>query len=413
MHPVRRIYLDNAATSFPKPPCVHEAMARYATTLGASPGRGAYEEARQSAELMQSARSSIARFIGAESPERVIFTLNTSDALNLALRGLLEGLPPQTTGSPLPHVVTTEMDHNSVLRPLNALEEQGRLTQTRVPVDPETGIVDPQAVLNAVRPETFLVAVVHASNVTGSLQPIEQIGAGCSEKGVPLLVDAAQTIGHMPIDVRTMKVDLLAFPGHKGLLGPLGTGGLYIRPGLESRIEPVRHGGTGSVSESDRQPDTLPDKYEPGSHNAIGLIGLGAAVGWITERGIDSLHEHERLLTGVFLEEFLAGGSPPAGMRLLGPHTPEGRVGVFAITLEGVTPAELADRLESDFGVLSRSGLHCAPGAHQTFGTHPEAVGNEMAGATRLSVGPFVTVDDIAHAARSLRTIAAGQVAAV
>ncbi|GAB4544036.1 MAG: aminotransferase class V-fold PLP-dependent enzyme [Phycisphaerales bacterium] len=396
---MRRLYLDNAATSFPKPRAVTEAMTHFATRLGASPGRGAYAESREAAELMWRCRERINTLINGESPEHVVFTLNTSDALNLAIRGLLDGRPRA-------HVVTTHMDHNSVLRPFNALMDDGAVEQTRVPVDPVTGVVDPQDIRRAIRSDTRLVAVVHASNVTGSLQPIGAIGRVCREAAVPLLVDAAQTIGHLPIDVQRDCIDLLAFPGHKGLLGPLGTGGLYIRPGLERMLRPVRWGGTGSVSESDRQPETMPDRYEPGSHNAIGLIGLSEGVAWILDRGIDTLWAHERELIRVFLNGLRQGdGTALPGLRLLGPPSVEDRVGVFSVTLEGVAPDALARRLEDEFGVLTRSGLHCAPLAHATFGTTPDHVGNATAGATRFSVGPFVNVEQVRYATDALAQV--------
>ncbi len=394
--PVRRLYMDNAATSFPKPRAVLDAMTRFATTLGASPGRGAYAESREAADLMWACRERINTLINGENPAHVVFTLNTSDALNLAIRGLLDGREKC-------HVVTTHMDHNSVLRPFNALMDRGAIEQTRVPVDPCSGVVDPEDIRRAIRPDTRLVAAVHASNVTGSLQPIGAIGRVCRACAVPLLVDAAQTIGHLPIDVQSMGIDLLAFPGHKGLLGPLGTGGLYIRPGLERRLRPVRWGGTGSVSESDRQPETMPDRYEPGSHNAIGLIGLSEGVGWLLERGVDRLWAHEREMIEVFLRGLRqSDGTMLPGLRLLGPPTVHERVGVFSVTVDGLAPDELSRRLEDDFGVLTRSGLHCAPLAHGTFGTTPDDVGKQQAGATRFSLGPFIQTEQVRYATDAL-----------
>ena len=392
----QRLYLDNAATSFPKPRAVTEAMTRFATELGASPGRGAYAESREAAELMWRCRERICTLINGEKPEHVVFTLNTSDALNLAIRGLLDH-------HDRPHVITTHMDHNSVLRPFNALADDDKIEQTRIPVDPVTGLVDPEDIRAAVRPNTKLVAAVHASNVTGTLQPIASIGRVCRDCAVPLLVDAAQTIGHLPIDVQANCIDLLAFPGHKGLLGPLGTGGLYIRPGLERMLRPSRWGGTGSVSESDRQPETMPDRYEPGSHNAIGLIGLSEGVAWLLDKGVDTLWAHEQELIRVFINGLRQGdGTPLPGLRLLGPPTADDRVGVFSVTLDGTPPGELAQRLEDEYGVLTRAGLHCAPLAHATFGTTPNDVGRTLAGATRFSLGPFVNLEQVRYATDAL-----------
>ncbi|MEO1130619.1 MAG: aminotransferase class V-fold PLP-dependent enzyme [Planctomycetota bacterium] len=399
---MRRVYFDNAATSFPKPPEVLRAMTDYATRLGASPGRGAYAEAREAGALMHRCRERISRLIGGESPEHVVFTLNTSDALNLAIRGLAR---------PGDHIVTTEMDHNSVLRPLNALIERSGITQTRVPVDPETGVVNPDDVRSAIRRDTRLVAVVHASNVTGSLQPVGEIGRICRDIGVPLLVDAAQSVGHMPLDVQELAIDLLAVPGHKGLLGPLGTGALYIRPGLERSMQTVREGGTGSVSELDVQPETMPDRFEPGSHNAIGIIGLSEGVQYLLERGIDAIAEHERGLTSQFIEGLHTGGGEHhaemlPGLRLLGPQGVAQRTGVFAVTVDGLPPGALSDLLEERYGVLTRSGLHCAPLAHRTFGCAPEQVASpEFVGATRFSIGPFLTLQDVKFATDALAEI--------
>ncbi len=388
----RRLYFDNAATSFPKPPSVHAAMARYATELGASPGRGSYRESVDGAALIWQCRERLCRLLGGTSPEHVVFTLNTSDALNLAIRGLT--LDRLMRGEPT-HVVTTAMDHNSVLRPLNALRRFG-LEWTCVEVDPATGLVDPDDVLAAVRDDTVMVAAVHASNVTGTVQPIGEIGRRCRERGVLVLVDAAQSVGHVPVDVASMCIDLLAFPGHKGLLGPLGTGGLYIRPGLEEMIEPVREGGTGSVSESDEHPATMPDRYEPGSHNTIGLVGLSEGVRWILGRGIDEIRAHEESLMRVMMDR-LPGEE--AGLRVLGPASIEDRVGVFSVVHESLDAATLAAALESHAGVLVRAGLHCAPRAHGTFGTL--AAG----GACRLSLGPFLTAADCELACGALDEI--------
>lgn len=404
MSPDRRLYFDNAATSFPKPACVHEAMADFATRLGASPGRGAYAEAREAGELLWHCREAINELISGESAAHVVFTLNTSDALNLGIRGLV-----RDGGNA--HIITTAMDHNSVLRPFNALCERLRVSQTRVPCDPTSGIVDPDDVRRAIRPNTRLIAVVHASNVSGSIQPVGEIGRLCRERQVPLLVDAAQSLGHIPVNVRDLNIDLLAFPGHKGLLGPLGTGGLYVRPGLESRLQTVREGGTGSVSEQDTHPSMMPDKYESGSHNALGIIGLGAGVRWILDRGIESIAAHEQRLMRLILSElgFTQGSDQRGddGLQLHGTTELAQRVGVFAFTIDGVPHSEFAALLEARYGILARSGLHCAPHAHRTLGTL--GVGRDTSvtsGAVRLSLGPFLTDEDVRYAASALREIA-------
>ena len=390
----RRIYLDNAATSFPKPEVVLQAMVRYSTELGASPGRGSYAESRQSAALLTRCRERFCELFGGASPSHVVFTLNCTDALNLAIHGTVDWWNEQRAGEPV-HIVTTAMDHNSVLRPCSALLGRG-VEVTRVGADTD-GVVDPAAVIDAIRPTTRLVAMVHASNVTGTLQDVGAVGRACRERGVPLLVDAAQSLGHVPVDVEAMGIDLLAFPGHKGLLGPLGTGGLYIRPGLEDRIAPVRQGGTGSRSERDTQPTEMPDRFESGSHNTLGIAGLLAGVEWLLERSVEAVRTHEAGLIGTFLEHFPGEG---AGYRLHGPDDPNRRVGVFALTHEAVPPEELARLLEDRAGVLGRAGLHCAPGAHEAMGTA------STGGACRLSVGPMTTHDDVRAACACLEAIA-------
>ncbi|MEN0021481.1 MAG: aminotransferase class V-fold PLP-dependent enzyme [Planctomycetota bacterium] len=392
----RRIYLDNAATSFPKPASVHEAMLRYATEVGASPGRGAYAEARDGAAMLLRCRERLCALFGGHSPEHLIFTLNATDALNLAIKGIVAKRRVARVDRPV-HVVTTAMDHNSVLRPFNRLMNDGEAEWSCVAADEATGLVEPAAVDAAIRDDTALVAAVHGSNVSGTLQPIEKIGEVCRSRGVPLLVDAAQSIGHVPIDVEAMGIDLLAFPGHKGLLGPLGTGALWIRPGLEEAMLPLREGGTGSRSEDDIQPSEMPDRFEPGSHNTVGIAGLLAGVEWLMDRGMDAIRAHEERLIATALAELPGEGD---GYRLLGTREVDDRVGVFSLVHESLDADVIASQLEADHGVLTRAGLHCAPRAHATFGS----LGT---GAIRLSVGPFTTEDDVVTACRGLREVAA------
>jgi cysteine desulfurase family protein len=376
-----RIYLDNAATSFPKPPPVLDAMVDYANRLGASPGRGAYAESREAGRLIDQCRQRIARLIGAdiERPEQIIFTLNTTDSLNIAFRGVLrEG----------DHVITTHLDHNSILRPLNALRRQAWIDQTRITCDPQTGLADPDDIRRSIRPDTKMIALQHSSNVSGTMHDIRTIGAIAREHGVLLLLDAAQTTGHVPLNVKTDFIDLLACPGHKGLLGPLGTGVLYIRPGVEQQMQTVREGGTGSVSELDVQPDFLPDRFEAGSHNAIGIIALNAGVKWILEQGVDALWRHEQELMQRMIDG-LVGLESEYELKWFGPKTVEQRCGVFSVKIPDVDPHRLSRVLEEDFSILTRSGLHCAPLAHKTFGTA------ETGGTTRFSFGPFNTLEHI------------------
>jgi cysteine desulfurase / selenocysteine lyase len=385
----RRLYLDNAATSFPKPRTVTDAMVRYAQELGASAGRGGYAEAMETGSLIAECRRRLNRIFHGENSDHFIFTLNCSDGLNLAIKGLVN---PKTKN----HAICTHIDHNSILRPLNALADQGWLTQTRVAVESSTGLVDPDDIRKAIRPDTKLIAITHVSNVTGTVQPIREIGQIARERKIPFIVDAAQSAGHLPIDVREDCIDLLAAPGHKALLGPLGTGFLYVRPGIEKILRTIKEGGTGSISEDDRQPDFLPDKYEPGSHNAIGIIGLSEGVKWVAEQTVEKLATHDRELVGTFLE----GISGVDGLTSYGPGGVRHRIGVFSVRIDGYDPHELSSILESQFGILTRSGIHCAPLAHAAIGTL------ELGGTTRFSFGPFLTPQDVNFATDALAQIA-------
>lgn len=392
-----RLYLDNAATSFPKPPGVYEAMLRYGKEVGGTAGRGMYFEAREGGRLIRQCRDRINTLINGEDPDHIIFTLNTTDALNLAIKGIIRHRLLTAPGKPV-HIVATEMEHNSVLRPLNALAEETRnqVQWSCVDADPQTGRFTAEAVMAAVTPDTALVAILHASNVTGAIQPAAEIGAACRSRNIPVLLDAAQSVGHIPFDAQQLQADLIALPGHKGLLGPLGTGALYIRPGIEQILRPQREGGTGSSSESERQPDTLPDKYEPGSQNAIGIVGLGEAVKWLNARGPETMANHEHELCQAMLEglEEIGALNGRGGLKLLGPHTATNRINVFSMTHESLSAQEIAAIMEQKYGILGRAGLACAPRAHKLLGT--------TNGAYRLSTGPFNTLEDIHYACRSL-----------
>lgn len=402
------LYLDNAATSFPKPRAVYDAMLRYGTEVGASPGRGQYRASREGAAIIWRCRERLAGLLNAEDPGQIVFTLNTTDALNLAIKGVARQRRLTRPGAPL-RIVTTAMDHNSVLRPLDALAAED-VDVVVVPADPVSGLVSPAEVARAIDGWTALVAVNMVSNVGGTIQPIAEIAACCQRAGVPILLDAAQALGHLPVDVRAVGADFVAFPGHKGLLGPQGTGGLYVRPASASLLATTREGGTGSWSESRSQPESMPERFESGSHNTIGIAGLSEAVQWIRDRGVESLRAHELGLIRVMLEGLRGagcrhpaweapGGGPLSAFRLLGPGDAESRVGVFALVHDVLSPAEVAAGLESGFGVLARAGLTCAPLAHETFGT------SAGGGACRLSIGPFVTEANIERALVALRGV--------
>jgi cysteine desulfurase family protein len=392
----RRLYLDNAATSFPKPPSVLAAMMRYATEGCASSGRGAYAEAIESGRLIAQCRQRLNTLFNGEDPNHFVFTLNCSDALNLAIKGLI-------VGRPRGHAICSHIDHNSILRPLNALADANLVELTRVQVDPKTGLIDTDEIRHAIRSDTTFIALTHASNVTGCIQPLREIGRIAREHDVRLIVDAAQSAGHVPIDAQADCIDLLAAPGHKGLLGPLGTGLLYIRPGLEKTLVPLREGGTGSFSEDDRQPEFMPDKFEPGSHNAIGIAGLSESVAWVIEQTVDKLRAHELDLVRTFID----GVGDIEGLTYFGPQGVRDRLGVFSVRVAGYTPQQLAGLLENDFGILTRAGLHCAPLIHAALGT---AAGG---GTTRLSFGPFLSKQDVKFATDALAAIASNSLSPV
>ncbi len=369
------VYLDNAATSFPKPPSVLEARVDYHVRLPASAGRGAYREAREAGDMLWELRRRITALFGARTgPERVVFGLNGTDALNTALKGVLR------KGD---HVVATRMDHNSVLRPLHALVAQGQVKVDFAAADAD-GFVPPANVAALVRPTTRLIVSTHASNVSGTLQDAAALGRIAREKGVLFLLDAAQTAGAEPIDVEAMQIDLLASPGHKALLGPQGTGVLWMRDGVE--LATVREGGTGSRSDLAEQPDFLPDRYEPGAHNGPGLAGLLAAVRFIESAGIETIAGRKRDLTRRMLDGF----ARLPGCRVLGTLDAERRIPIFSVVFADVAGATLAASLDDRFGIKVRSGLHCAPFAHATFGT--AATG----GAVRFSPGLFTSDAEIA-----------------
>lgn len=416
-------YFDNAATSFPKPAAVAEAMRRHLLESGA-PARGTYAGARESARLVNQCRARIAKLVnlmdsrGNAAGNQVVFGYNTTDALNLGVKGVLGAARRRWGAGKVLHVVTTMMEHNSILRPLHAMKERdAQIEWTIVAAEPKSGLVDAEDVRRAIRRgETVLVCINHASNVMGTVQDMERIGAVCAEfgagsddpDGALLLLDAAQSLGHCAVDMRAMRVDLLAFPGHKGLMGPTGTGGLCIRPGVELRMETIREGGTGSTSELPSQPQMMPEKYEPGSHNTVGIVGLSEGVAWLLERGVEKVggvREHELELMRLMLEllgvEASGACANASGLRMLGPLDLAKRVGVFSFTHESLSSQEMAAVLEASFGILTRAGLHCAPLVHEMLGTSPSSNAG-ASGAVRLSLGPFLTGADVEFACGAL-----------
>jgi len=375
------IYLDNAATSWPKPDVVIQAMQTFMREIGANPGRSGHRLSIEAGRIVNDARENIAQLFDCEDPLRVIFGLNATDGLNLGIRGLVG------KGD---HVITTSMEHNSVMRPLRFLEESG----VRVSVVPcsEEGYLDPIDINREITPETKLIVVNHASNVIGTIQPIREIGRIAREHEVYFMIDAAQTGGCYPIDMKQDCIDLLAFTGHKALLGPQGTGGLILGEYVDTAdLSPLKAGGTGSKSEFETQPDFLPDKYESGTLNALGLAGLGASVEYVLGKTIENIHEKEQTLT----RRFLDGAKHIHGLKLYGPGDEKKQTPTLSFNIEARSQSEIGFSLDDDHDIMCRVGLHCAPTAHRTIGTFPH-------GTVRFGFGFFNTLDDVDTALEAL-----------
>ena len=377
------IYLDNAATSFPKPERVYVEMDRCMRQYCANPGRSGHRLALEAGRAIYRTRERLCRLFNIESPMQVVFTSNATEALNLGIKGLLkEG----------DHVVTTSVEHNSVARPLTALKAKG-VSVTYVGCDSK-GYLNPRDIERAIKKNTALIVITHASNVTGTLMPVKEVGLIAKERGIPFMLDAAQTAGIYDIDVRDMNIDILAFPGHKGLMGPQGTGGLYISEKLD--VLQMKEGGTGSRSEELAQPIVVPDRYESGTPNTAGIVGLGEGVGFILEKGTAAIREHEEELTGMLLQ----GLEQIKGVKIYGPVNPGLQAGVVSINIGDGDSGEISYILDRSYDIATRSGLHCSPLAHRTIGTFDQ-------GTVRFSIGYFNTREDIEAAVRAVEEIAA------
>ncbi|RLB35500.1 MAG: cysteine desulfurase [Deltaproteobacteria bacterium] len=399
------IYLDNAATSFPKPPQVFKAMEHFMKEVGANPGRSGHPLSLEASRIVQNTREKLAALFNIKNPERIVFTMNVTESLNTVFNGFLK---------PGDHVIITSMEHNSVVRPLKYLEESGVVSLSIAPCD-HKGFLDTEELPRLIKKNTALVVLNHASNVCGTIQDIRAVKEAIRE--VPLLVDAAQTAGCYPIDVEKDGIDFLGFTGHKALLGPQGTGGLYIREGLSLR--PLKRGGTGSISEKITQPDFLPDALESGTQNNVGIAGLGAGVDFILQQGISKIREHEQVLTSTLLKNLF----DVQGLTIYGPLKAEKQTATVSVTFEtilptgtehlpsgcgainlgwledGLSPSEAGGILNKKYDIFVRVGLHCAPLAHQTLGTYPD-------GTVRLSMGYFNTIEEMEVVAGAIRKIA-------
>ena len=378
------VYLDNAATSFPKPPAVAQAVLRCLTEVGGSLNRGAHASAREAGLTALLLREGLCRLFRHGDPRCCILTSGNTMGLNMVLRGWLR---------PGDHCLVSAVEHNAVMRPLQDLA-LGGVTFDRVPCD-GAGRLDPADIAPLIRPNTRLMVMAHGSNVGGAVQDAAAAGAVCRRHGVPLVLDAAQTAGHWDIDFTGWGLSALSVPGHKGLMGPQGVGALLLSPDFAGKLSPIVAGGTGSASDAERQPRSLPDRFESGTPNLPGIYGLKAAVDFVLETGVEALHRREAALTG----RFLAGLEGLEGVRLAGPWETENRAGVISLDFLHMDNAQAAFLLEQDYGILTRCGLHCAPAAHRALGTFPQ-------GTVRFSPGWFTTEAEIDAALAAVRDLA-------
>jgi cysteine desulfurase family protein len=377
----KMIYLDNPATSWPKPSQVKEAMNRFMEEIGANPGRSGHSLSIEAARIVYEAREALSVLFHVKDSSRIIFTLNATESINLALKGMLK---------PQDHVITSSMEHNSVMRPLRDLEKRG-IALSIVPCF-EDGTLDPREVEKKTQSNTRMIVLNHASNVTGTLLPVREIGKIAREYNLLFLVDAAQTAGAYPIEVDKDGIDLLAFTGHKSLYGPQGTGGLVIGERInEKEMIPLKQGGTGSRSEFEEQPDFLPDRFESGTPNGVGIAGLLAGIQSVLEKGVEEIRQNEMTLT----QKLIEGLKEIPQVKLYGPERQEDRVATLSFNFAQLSPSHGASRLEKEFGILCRPGLHCAPAAHRTLGTFPE-------GTIRFGLGAFNTEEEIETAIQAI-----------
>lgn len=377
------VYLDNGATSWPKPPCVQDEMVRFLREDAANPGRAGHRMAIAAEKKLDDVRAKLTKFFDGDDFERMILTLNCTDALNIALRGVLrEG----------DHAITTTLEHNSISRPLQTMFEEKFIDLTRLPMV-DGGFVDPDAIVKAITPKTRLIALTHCSNVLSTIQPIAEIGRLVRERDLLFLVDAAQSAGILPISIRQMNIDLLAFPGHKSLMGPPGTGGLYV--GTRTDPRPFRIGGTGGDSCTPTQPHVYPYWLEGGTPNTVGIAGLEAGLDWAIASDPAKTLAHERAL----IQRFVNAIEGDERFKILGSHDWSRRAGAVTITVQDMAPSDVGAVLDESFGVAIRPGLHCAPYIHKELGTLPD-------GAVRITPGPFNTEADIDHVVSALQQIA-------
>ena len=377
------IYLDNASTSFPKAPTVATAMSDYITNRGININRGSYALAYDVEDTIYTTRQRLNTLFNGHDPSHVVFTQNVTMSLNMVIKGLLK------SGD---HVLVSSMEHNAVMRPLTQLLDKG-ITFDTIPCD-STGFIQMDSIEPLIRPNTVALIINHASNVCGTIQPLESIGPICKAHNLQFIVDAAQTAGVIPIDVKACHIDALCFTGHKGLLGPQGIGGIILTKEMAQNLTPLIAGGTGSFSHLETMPTHMPDTFEAGTLNLPGIMGLNEGLSYIESQGMENIHNHELALTQAFLE----GLQSIDGINIVGKQNIQDRTAVVSITIDGMDPASIAYELESTYYIMTRVGLHCAPRAHQTLGTYPE-------GTVRFSFGYANTLKDVESALSALNTI--------
>lgn len=384
---MKKRYLDQASTTYPKPEGVAKAVYEYMTSNGSNINRGCYEQAYETEEVILETRELLCELFDGPDCKNVIFTKNVTESLNIVLKGFLK---------PGDHVIVSSMEHNAVMRPIRQLEAVG-ISFDRIPCTMK-GELLLEKVQGLLKPETKAVVMMHASNVCGTILPLKKVGEFCRENGLKLIADCAQTAGVLPISMKEMGIDVLCFTGHKGIMGPQGIGGFILQEEMIEKIEPLLSGGTGSISHTEEIPDFMPDRFEPGTLNLPGIFGLHAALGWIMETGIHEIHKKEMVLTALFLEKIKDLDSRGEKIKLIGKETEQGRTAVVSIQTPGRDVSEVAYLLDKEYGIMTRVGLHCAPSAHKTLGTYP-------IGTIRFSFGYFNTEEDVLFAVKALEKI--------
>lgn len=379
-----KVYLDNAATSYPKPQTVYNSVLNYMTNIGSNIGRGGYSHALQGNRLIYNCRETISNFFNFDKPENVIFTSNITASLNILIKSIVkDGW----------HVITTSMEHNSVLRPLNSLHQSGKIELDIIECNAQ-GFLDVEVFRKNIKKNTKLVVMSHSSNVIGSIQPIEKIGNICKEYNIYFIIDTAQTAGVLPIDFYKVNCSALAFTGHKSLLGPQGIGGFVISDSLNEIAVPFIEGGTGSLSESILQPNILPDKFESGTMNAPAIAGLLEGIKFINSEGLQTIFERESHLTNLFINEM----RNMKDIIVYGSLEQNSRTSAISINSTKIDNSEFGFILDNEYGIMTRTGLHCAPLAHRTIGTFPQ-------GTLRFSFGAFNDENDVNYAVSAINSI--------